>query len=540
MGTRLDFRSRRGLPAWYSLLVLPVCFVAAAVWTRAAGGPFWLWHQLDPDYFYLLDALNVLNLTTPGHVYHPGTTVEWLGALALRLADPFAGAETIAGRVLAEPEAYLRLIGNVFIGFNALALAVLGAAALRAFGTPAPAWLLQTAPFVSMLMLKNSYHVKPEALLLATALTLAALALLTLEPGLLGRRRRAFAVAFGAIAGFGVATKVTALPVFLLPLFVLGGVSAIALYGAAALAALVLFTLPAAGAYDVFFSWMATVAQGSGAYGGGGEGLVNWALYPGAVIKLFKRPAFHVVFVLSVLTLAWALWRRRQGSPLPGAEVRLLAGVVAAQLAHVLLVAKQPSAIYLIPSLVLIPLALVLVWRLGTVLAVERGLPKAPGRALATVLAVLVVAGGLGATRLTGELAEKRQAGLALDNDRFAACARVHAYASSSRSFALLLGDYVTGSRFGPRLAGLHPANDYWLEHWWDQSRLVFRGWRGPEDMAQTLGRYPCAVLRVSHWARIKELLPETLPGLAFDARCSTAYETILVRGAGCDGRLRR
>jgi len=36
--------------------------MAAAFWTRAQGGPMWLWFNLDPDYFYLLDSLNIINL----------------------------------------------------------------------------------------------------------------------------------------------------------------------------------------------------------------------------------------------------------------------------------------------------------------------------------------------------------------------------------------------------------------------------------------------------------------------------------------------
>ena len=58
-------------------------------------------------------------------------------------------------------------------------------------------------PLISMVVLKNSYHVKPEALLLFTVLALAAVSVLSLKPGLLERRRRCFAVAFGVVAGFG-------------------------------------------------------------------------------------------------------------------------------------------------------------------------------------------------------------------------------------------------------------------------------------------------------------------------------------------------
>ena len=92
------------------LLVLPGCFMVAAFWVRAQGGPAWLWFNLDPDYYYLLDALNVLNLTTPGHVYHPGTTVDWLGALILKVAYLGAGAENIITAVLNDPAGMNRLL----------------------------------------------------------------------------------------------------------------------------------------------------------------------------------------------------------------------------------------------------------------------------------------------------------------------------------------------------------------------------------------------------------------------------------------------
>src|SRR3989344_2104861 len=101
---RPRIRSNRELAAWASLLVLPACTVLAATAARIAGGPSWLWFNLDPDYFYLLDAVNVVNLTTPGHVYHPGTTVDWLGALILKAAYPLSGGEAIAAAVLADPE----------------------------------------------------------------------------------------------------------------------------------------------------------------------------------------------------------------------------------------------------------------------------------------------------------------------------------------------------------------------------------------------------------------------------------------------------
>jgi len=363
----------------------------------------------------------------------------------------------------------------------------------------------------------------------------------------LARLRWRFALGFGVIAGFGVATKVTAFPVFLLPLFVLGAGAgfgvwgrAVALYGVSALAALFVFTVPAMGAYDVFFNWIAAVFQGSEPYGGG-SGIIDMATYPLGILKMVKRPVFHVVFILSVVTLA-AAWRRRRDPSLPAGEVLLLAGITVSQFVHVLVVAKQANAIYMIPSFVLIPLAFVLVWRLGERLLARRLFPG-----VAVLLAVLVASQAAGVSRLAREQAGKRDQALSVDMARFDACARVYSYAASSRSFALLLADYVTGARFSSRLAAREASreagNDYWLEHWWNQRRLVFRNWRGPVNMAGELERYPCTVYRASHWGIIARLLPETVsvPGfdkMAFDEICSTGGETIATRGIDCRGNM--
>ncbi|HEX9701450.1 MAG TPA: hypothetical protein VGA19_01265 [Rhodospirillales bacterium] len=536
-------RRDRNTASGLSLLVLPGVYAAAALWSRAAGGPAWLWFNLDPAYFYLLDALNLINLTAPAIVYHPGIPVTWLGALVLKAAHPLAGADALTGMVLADPEFHLRLIGGVFVALNALALLAVGVAGRRACRSLTAAWFLQSAPFLSMVILKHSYHVKPEALLLATTLLLIAAAMLTLEPGLVERHRRRFAVGFGVIAGFGVAVKITAFPVFVLPLFVVGGPRWMIVYGASALASLVVFMLPAAGAADVFVAWMTKVALGTGAYGGGPAGFVDWTQYPASVLKLFKRPVFHVPFVLAALTLAWA-WRRRRERPLDVPALRLLAGVVAAQLAQALIVAKQPNAMYMIPSLVLSAPAVVVLWRLLAPAVAGRAAGRADGprwlgRGFAVLLAAVLAAGAFGTVRLAGELAADAKPALAADNDRFRACARVYAYAASSPSFALLLGDYVAGGRFGEQLSQVIPANDFWLEHWWDQSRVAFRDARGPADMAAALGRYPCVMVRGSHWFVTGPLLKKMAPAQTFDAACSTRDEIIHVRGAGCDGKPR-
>lgn len=512
--------------AWAALAALPVAYVAVTLVLRAHTMPFWLWHNLDPDYFYLLDSLNILNLTTPGHVYHPGTTVQWLGALVLKAAYPFTGSGEITGAVLADPERHLRLIGTVIMALNGGALYVLGLVVLAVFRAPAPALIAQTAPFLSMIVLKHGLHVKPEALLVLATLMLATVTVLALRPGALERRGIALAIAFGVVAGFGVATKITAAPVFLLPLFLLGRVRGIAVYGAAAALSFVVFTLPMAGAYDQFAAWIAKVLVSSGAFDTGAPTVIDPARYPADVIKMFSRPVLHVPFVLALLALAHAGLRRRW-SP----EVRALAGICLAQLAHVLVVAKQPSAVYLIPSIMLSALTLALLWRLYV---------RRPGlvKGAWALLLALAVAQGAGVVRVDGELRGLKSTALALDQDRFSACLRAYSLFASSRTYAFYLADYVTGSRFSERLREQEPANDYWFENWWDPTTVSFRDWTGERDLSQAMEGYPCVVIRGGSMSRIEAYLAAAVPGVRFGKTCSTPDETVLTSGVDCAGQL--
>jgi len=533
--------------ARWALIVLPACFITAMAVLGTHAGPFWMWYSLDPNYFYLLDALNLVNLNTPGHISHPGVTVDTLGAIVLWGAHLGMGADEITQAVLAAPETHLRLISTLFIGLNAAALLALGAAGYVVFGNLLPALILQTGPFLSMVVLKQGYHVKPEALLIFATMMLGVVTVLALGPGVLRRRRLRLAVAFGVVVGFGVATKVTFAPLWLLPVFLLGSWRAVGVYGAFSLISFIFFTMPAIGAVEAFFEWMTRVTLASGVHGRGAATVIDLSLYPGAVLKLFSRPVLHVVFLASVVTLAVLWWRGRRDHGLPGPEIqettqattRALAGVCTAQLAQVFLIAKQPSAIYMVPSLVLAALAVALLYCLLVSLRLGAG----PARrrhdwAVAVLLAGLAVAQTIAVIKTDREIRDQRAAAATLDNDRFKACARIYFLHASSPSFAFYLASHVTGQTFAGRLAERLPANDFWLENWWRPDTIQLRDWKGPRDLGEVLDSYPCAYLRGSFGERTRDYLARAAPDVAFDASCSAGGEFVYTLGVDCAGRV--
>ncbi len=521
------------------LLALPVCYLIASLVLRADSGPFWLWFNLDPDYFYLMDALNLVNLTSPGHVAHPGTTVQTLGALVIKAGYPTLDAEAITATVLDDPEFHLKRISTAVIGLNAAALTAAGIIGFVVFHSFVPALLLQTAPFLSMLTLKHGFHAKPEALLVFAMLALFVVIVLALRPGALEARRNRYAIALGVIAGFAVATKLTAAPVFVLPLVLLGNFRAIAVYGVAAFLALVLFTLPAAGGYGDFFAWNWQVLKGSGAYGGGEGTVIDVARYPADVARLLRRPVVSVVLVLSLVTVALS-WRRAraEGRPLPP-EGLALAGVCLAQAAQVLVVAKQPAAHYMIPSYMLSALSLALLHQIWKDMS---GGAKRITQGFAVFLAALVVAQASAVYRQDRELRQKTETALAAEGggrgERFRACARIYFYSASSPSYALYLSDHVTGGRFANRLRSRIPAGVFWFEDWYKQVKTEIRDAGGIRSAASVINGQPCLMIRGTTPVHALTYLKEVAPEFQFDDSCQAGEETVLLKGARCDGGL--
>lgn len=520
---------------WSVLLLLPLAYLVSALVLRAGMGPFWIWHAIDPSYFYLLDSTNLVNLTTPGHVAHPGTPVQAIGALVLWVMHGFAGADSIIRAVVADAETHLRAISTVIYGLNALALVAAGGAARLAFGGVLPALMVQSGPFVSSVIVRHGLYVKPEALLISAALALAVVTLLALREGRLEGNRRRYAIAFGIVAGFGVATKVSAAPIFVLPVFLLWGVRPLATYAVASAVSFIVFTLPMAGAYGEFFSWIDRVAMGSGHFGQGAQTVIDFAHYPRDVVRMFSRPVQFVPAVLSLIALALAWRRRSEAPPAQKLAVRALAGTVLALVVNAFVVAKHPAAHYLVPSLVLSGLTIALLYRV--VAGLGFGSVRVRHRAWQTVVvvfSVFLIVQAVSVTKQDVELNHWRAEAMSVDDTKFGQCARIYFQFASDPIYALFLGNYITRQKLTDWIARRAPANDFWF----DVVSRQFRDARGPRDLAEVLVQYPCAFFRGTDRAIMETYLQANVPGFVVHDVCSTRDESVLTAGVNCKGEL--
>ena len=444
----------------------------------------------------------------------------------------------IIAAVIAAPEQYLRTSSTAVILLNSAALWGLGWGVWRAFGNLIPALALQLAPFMSSLVLKHGFLPKPEGLLVFSTLMFLLLSVLAFRTAPDSPKARWLAIAFGVAAGFGVATKLTVAPIYILPMILFGRWRLIAIYSISGAVALLFFLLPLAGALEETLKYFAQIAQSSGAYGSGPQNFINLDLYPERILKLLKRPALKVPLILAFLTFLVAYFRRTLFTGETRTEIRALIAVSASQMAQVLFIAKQPASFYLIPSYMLSALTVFLAFRILWALRPASFNFRASGGQLALmIILIFSIAQVFSVSKRASQLRETHQIAAAFDEKPFARCTRIYNYAASAPVAALLLADKLSGNRFSAQLAKQYPGEIYWIDDWYTYLTPTLRNWTGEQNFDEVKAKSQCILFRGHRPNGIDGYLRKIAPDLKYDATCSAPPENIYVVGADCNGK---
>ena len=511
------------------LWLLPALFVAALFAARAASLPFWQSFNLDPDYYYLLNGLRIVEGLAPTDVSHPGTPVQVLIAIVIRALHPLAPTSGVVDAVLANPEGHLVAATTVIYVIIGASLWLMGRAAY-AWGGLVPALLAQTSPFLQSIIVKMALHPKPEAFLVVAVAGLAAACFAALRSE---GRRDGPALWAGVAMGFGVACKIHFVALGVVPLLLFDR-RRLGVYLAACAVSLLLFVAPMLPSLDIWLDWMHRVILGAGAYGAGADTVIDPHAYPHNVLRLFSaRWFFTGGIIVSLLTLA-AYVRLRRRSLLPAdPAIRLLIGTLMGEVVLVLLVAKQPAPHYMIPALLLTGPQLAVLWRITRTF-----LPAhVHRRAWLGLGAALVVAPAIGTVHQVRELAGWTRATQAFPMSRFDGCAKVYFDAGSAESFAFQRGDMNAQERYSPKLAKLFPSDEYtWFifDHtWWKHGLMQ---WNHPVTLDQLFARYPCVVFRGNQYPQFYKVYVATNKR-SYDDECTVGEERIFTKGVTCEGK---
>ncbi|HOW30666.1 MAG TPA: hypothetical protein PLP88_03805 [Bacteroidales bacterium] len=344
-------------PVTLALIILPAIFLVFGLTFHRT------WFSGDPEYAYLLNGINIANLKSVGHTDNPGTPVQVYSAVVLRCAHflDFSEKAELQKAVLANPDSYVELERKISIIINAIMMLILGIVSFLFLKNIWFSLILQATPFLSSNLIEHAFtKVSPEPVLIFTVAVfiIAMLAYYRSKD----RNNRRYPWIFAAIAGFGLATKATFLPLVIIPFILLEGWKRKFTYLLAIIPAFVIFTAPAIPEYPHMAKWFLGLSTHTGTYGQGNAGIIDPLKYIadlGAIIV--NNAALAILLFCGILVVFFSFlhgeFRKKIEEHI---ELKFIIAILVAQLLGILMVAKHYHANhYLIPEISLIGILVV-------------------------------------------------------------------------------------------------------------------------------------------------------------------------------------
>lgn len=344
------------------MFVVPLVFIVvnllylSMIFPLYSGPPG---YDQDPAYAYLFNGALLLDGQSPWHVDHPGTPLQILCAAVilvvyffLKLSGSIANLNLIDS-VISSPDSYLLATSCVLLLINASAIYYLGDRISRVSSRFWLAIFCQLSGLAFSMLSPRAAYVAPESLLIFATYCLVGLLvpLIFKASSTQTQTNECSSKWLGIICGFGLAVKVTFIPVLGL-LLLLPSWKKIFQASAYAIATLLLLLLPVYKHLERMFGWLWNVASHSGIHGSGQSVLIDWTqlLQNTKLVLSWFAPLYLSVFLLFLYLLLAFVWPRNKTStriPLVFMLVIVLQSV---------LVLKHPGAHYLVPVL---PLAFI-------------------------------------------------------------------------------------------------------------------------------------------------------------------------------------
>jgi hypothetical protein len=526
------------------LLLIPIAFIVlnlgylSVIFPLYSGPPG---YDQDPAYAYLFNGLLILDGQVPWHVDHPGTPLQFISSAVVLVlnsySEIFNGVQQrdLIDSVLQNPETYLYGISCALLIMNAGALYYFGYRVLSASKTIWLAIFCQISGVSFAILTPRASYVSPESLLLFATYCLLGL----LTPYIFPHSKKPEGAQIvptplvGIILGFGLASKVTFIPmlglIFLVPDF--RKRIKILLY--AFITFLILIT-PIYTNFDRMFGWLWSVASHSGIHGSGSQLVMDWSklltniklviswylLLYGVIISLF-------IFLVATLILrAKKLINNKQesekylGEEVISSSTNFMASIsirtpfvfVLVVAAQTMLVLKHPGAHYLIPVL---PLAYVgFAWMLYQVNERGETFQKFKSKKFQYVFIIFAaIFAGYGTAPTLKQLVIMKEQRIAQNNALMSIKAEIEKFPNALTicAFRCTTFQYAVsmGLLYAPGLAS-RPIMQSLLKNFYEYNLLV------KEMIAPGIGSFPLAEVpnQINEHGKLFLITPKNYPDL--------------------------
>ncbi len=441
----------------------------------------WFTHQLDqslpshntvvaadPEYIYLLNFLRLSDFHLPTYIDHPGLTLNLLGASIIKVHFLTQSIKVQDIAVISHPEYYLKHVHHflIFLDFVVLLLSgffIFYITDFLSFGL-----IFQATLFSSLSIFTSLTRVTPEHLLIPICL-LYSLVLIAPIKFNLEKYLKIYQIIFGVILSLGFCTKLTFLPLMIIPFLLMPNLKERFVLGFWLIGFLIVMTFPIWPKLPSMMTWMASLLIHSGRYGSGNSNFIEPSQF---FINLFgglrTHPYFSFVLMISLIFFLRNLnhFRKERSGIIPTLRIfskKVIFAIIVAQLGLLLLASKHFAPRYLISGLLLSgPLVIVLLHEI--LKSKNYGWLN---RIVILIPITFVIFFYVSGKELLENIKARNLIACSVSNlisEQVQLNKVIHNYGSSSMSYALHLGDHYAGYRYAVLRKSLF-SNDYYYDN---------------------------------------------------------------------------
>ena len=340
------------------LFIIPVLYFIAGSYFRNLLGNLSL-RSCDPEYIYFMSGLTLSdgNLKL-GHIDNPGTPLQILVALVFKIVYFFRSVPTpYVEDVLLHSDMYLSVTSLTIAAMTAGLLFYAGYKVFQITKSVFYAVLVQTAPFLPVIWYDLVGRVAPELIMPFPVILLTVLLIHILYKEEETSNKDVALFAF--LSAFGLTIKLTFLPLWLIPLFVVKKWKQKIVFILLGVLFFFIIAFPMTLQFNVFWGWVKNLFLHSGTYGSGDTNIIDFAAVGKNLRELYgyEKRYFYIFFSLIALLAAYIGWFRKK---VDKKIVLMAVGVILTIAIQLLMVGKHYAHRYFIPVLMLSPLMILM------------------------------------------------------------------------------------------------------------------------------------------------------------------------------------
>ncbi|HRQ30374.1 MAG TPA: hypothetical protein PLU49_09900 [Saprospiraceae bacterium] len=345
-----------------AIFLLPTVYFLIARHFRVLLGDLSL-RSSDPEYIYFMSGLNLSEGTLElAHIDNPGTPLQILMALLFRIIWLVRGAPSVyIEDILAHPDFYLSVTSFTIAGLTTVLLLYAGKKIFESTGSVLLALLFQTAPFLPLIWFDLIGRVAPELMMPFPVILLMVMTVSILKQNSPVTNKQVLLLSL--IAAFGLAIKLTFLPIWILPFFLVGDWKQKIRFILLSLLGFFIIAFPVTLQWDIFWNWIKSLFLHSGQYGAGESNILDPVALKSHIHELFNlEKYFFILFSILIVTLlAYLGWFRKKVEK----KLSLVSlAVILVIVIQLVMVGKHFAHRYFIPVLMLSPLMIFLIFEM--------------------------------------------------------------------------------------------------------------------------------------------------------------------------------